>query len=379
MIGSYFKGYSSKATTYYRSYNRALLKYVNNGFFARDLDADDFAFIERVRERGCVPCGSLAQLAPTSCTFSDNVISRVALIEEMDFWQQPYQVDHAVVRRPGPIIKQPPRPVGLTPDAIKRNERRAAMAAARDEEVRRAEEKQREQLRRDIEWERAAPKTAPFGGIDDRRRFIPQWKINDKLWTTGDPKFMPRELTAAEQAELDDLYKRRVAARKLAREAADRDGQRLTVQDADEAADRILGIEPERDRQARLAREHAAERDAREAAAEATDPGRQQRLQAAQARAEARQQERQQRHDEPEYAPSATLADAQQRQLQAAQDQKQFIKARILQTMHMTFPRMVTLEALMISTGCKDKVFLMGCAEELCNEGRLNHKTEPAT
>ena len=108
---------SQNAGIYYRTYTRALRSYVNSGFFSRDLDADDVAFIERVRERGAVPCGSLAHPAPTPCTYSDDVIARTALIEEMEFWHQPYRVDHGVARRLGPTIRPPARPSGSTPEA----------------------------------------------------------------------------------------------------------------------------------------------------------------------------------------------------------------------------------------------------------------------
>ena len=258
---------SNYATAYYRSYNRALTKYVTNGFFARDLDADDFAFIERVRERGCVPCGSLAWPAATPCTHSDDVIHRVALIEEMEFWQQPYQVDLQVARRSGPVAPAPPRPVGMTPDGIKRKQNRDLKMAALAEEKRRAEEKQCEQLRRDIEWERAAPKTAPFGKVNGRH-FVPQWKVDDKLWSAA--AGLPRELTAAEQAELERMHQKRAAARKLAREAAERNGERITAREADQAANRILGIESGSDRRERLAREHQAKVERERAAAQAT-------------------------------------------------------------------------------------------------------------
>lgn len=162
---------------YYRSYSRALISYANSGFFSRDLDADDVAFIEQVRESGRLRCGSLANLAPTDCTYSDDVISRVALIEEMEFWHLPYQIDQRIPRRQGPVIRPKPTPAGSTPAAIGRRERRELLEAARAAAFAEAAAKQAELLRRDIEWENAAP--LPFGKVEGRH-YVPQWKVDEQ-------------------------------------------------------------------------------------------------------------------------------------------------------------------------------------------------------
>lgn len=172
----------TRAAIYYTSYSRALTKYVSSGFFARDLDADDFAFIEHVRERRTVCCGSLAQLTPTACTYSDDVFSRVALIEEMDFWRRPYPVDQIAVRRHGPLPRSPRQASGCTPAALKRKQDRelaiAARAAEYAEAQSRAKERQLEQLRRDVEWEKSEPKPRVFGRVKGRH-YIPQWRVDE--------------------------------------------------------------------------------------------------------------------------------------------------------------------------------------------------------
>jgi hypothetical protein len=204
----------SSATTYYGSFSRALIKYVNNGFFARDLDADDFAFIERVRERGAVPCGSLAQTVPTPCTYSDDVIQRIPLAEELEFWRQPYQVDRIAVRRLGPIVRSPPRPVGSTPDAIKRKLDRELKATAYAEEQRRADDRRIEQLRRDIEWEKAAPPKRYFGRVDGRH-YVPRWKVDEQK---GE-KRSERWARLREEAKQRKLSREQAAALKAAKES----------------------------------------------------------------------------------------------------------------------------------------------------------------
>jgi hypothetical protein len=346
----------NRAAAYYTSYSRALLKYANNGFFARDLDADDHAFLERVRECRVLPCGSLAEPAVTACTYSDSVIRRIALAEEMEFWQQPYQIDKIVVRRHGPIARRPRRPVGSTPDALARAERRKRneelAAAERAAELQRLEDRRREQLRRDIEWEKAAPKSPPFGKVKDRH-FVPQWKVNDKLWTTSEAKLVvPPKLTSVDEE--------RLAARKLARETAKYNGQSLTAHEADEAADRILGIEPESDRMARLAREYWAELE--------------QKQQEQQQRASEQQQQQEKQHKQ------QALPSDEQDQHQIAQRMAEIggLQMRIMAVMRNTYPRIITLEELQSLSGCQDQELLIYCADQLVRSGKLMQGSERA-
>jgi hypothetical protein len=229
---------SQNAGIYYRTYTRALRSYVNSGFFSRDLDADDVAFIERIRERGAVPCGSLAHPAPTACTYSDDVIPRTALIEEMEFWHQPYRVDHGVTRRLGPVIRPPARSSGSTPEAERRRQNREAMAAAVAEQERLAEERAREQKRRDEEWEKAAPPKRIFGRVV-RRHYFPQWKIDEKkrLCDGERQKAMRR---AAKLIKQRLIHAARIQAESEAAGAAAVEAQRAAAEAARRQHDEVL-------------------------------------------------------------------------------------------------------------------------------------------
>lgn len=116
----------SNPAVYYRSYGRAVLKARNNGFWARVLDPQDFALLERVRRTGRLRCGSLADPIATDCTYSDNVINRrVALLEEMDFWQSPTGSFHAP--RHGPVDRPPKQPPEPTPHALEIKDRKSVV------------------------------------------------------------------------------------------------------------------------------------------------------------------------------------------------------------------------------------------------------------
>lgn len=177
------------ARPYRRTYDRAIWSFLNNGFLGRDLDADDIAFIETIREHGCIACGSLAEPTPTHCTYSDDVIHRVALLEEMDFWESPYALDGDIVRRSGPLRRPLARPYGATPyaekrkrDILARKEMQAILEAEQKawEEQRIKRELQRRQA--DIDWEKAAPKRKrkrKFGDVR-HRHYIPQWRVEEE-------------------------------------------------------------------------------------------------------------------------------------------------------------------------------------------------------
>lgn len=189
-------------TAYYTSYSRALCSYVNNGFFSRDLDADDIAFIEHVRERGSVPCGSLGFLVPTQCTHSDDVLHRVVLEEEVEFWRLPYAVNQSIARRHGPVVRPPPQAPGSTPHAQSIKQNREDLKAAREAAEQAARDRQLEQLRRDVEWERAAP--PPFGRVEDRH-YVPQWKVDterrSQIISRGREKLRARKISAKKRSE----------------------------------------------------------------------------------------------------------------------------------------------------------------------------------
>ena len=110
----------SYANVYTKTAARAMTWYVSNGFFARDLDADDWQFVEHVRS-----CGIANGQEPSANSF---------LLEEQEYWAYPYSVDHSVTRRVGPI-----KPVVYLPDPDAAARRAKRIANKRSLEQARAE------------------------------------------------------------------------------------------------------------------------------------------------------------------------------------------------------------------------------------------------
>ena len=162
---------------YRRSFSRHLHSLVVNGFYAPDLDADDHAFLEQVRERGTAN-GTLPG-------------SNTVLIEELEFWHVPYAVDNSVARRAGP----PSPRVFETPEEHEARkarwraqreirEQEKAIAAAEMERERcewqaAQETRKLRALMADAEWEAAAPRKRKFGKVRGRH-YVPQWKFDDQ-------------------------------------------------------------------------------------------------------------------------------------------------------------------------------------------------------
>lgn len=164
-------------------YRPPFLKHLHNlaisGFYARDLDADDHAFLEYVRERG-IANGDL----PRTCT---------VLVEELDFWSFPYSIDRAVSRRAGPVplrsketpeqraIREARRAEWLARKAVREHDKAVAEAEVERERqewlAARDRRKMREMLS-DAEWEAADPARIKFGKVVDRH-YVPQWKVNE--------------------------------------------------------------------------------------------------------------------------------------------------------------------------------------------------------
>ena len=174
---------------YTPKFGRALRSYVNNGFFARGLDADDHAFIEQVRSRG-IANGEV----PNS---SDTLFA-----EEMEYWTQPFSVD------PHPTDQQAVAFAKVTlvirkehDDARrllmrKKRENDKALMAAELEQAQRDYEKQRQEREQrllrtmmdDLEWERANPRReaqqSDRAERSPRRRmrsrhYVPEWKLRE--------------------------------------------------------------------------------------------------------------------------------------------------------------------------------------------------------
>jgi len=164
---------------YYRtSFSKHLHSLARSNYFASRLDADDLRFLEYVKKTGLAN-GSVPA-------------TNVVLLEELEFWGNPYTVHPHIERRVG----KKPRPEE-TPEQfaarqarsnrwhaqriIRANERAIAAAELareqREYEEAQAKRKAREALT-DAEWNAAAPKLH-FGKMTGRH-FIPQWKLDER-------------------------------------------------------------------------------------------------------------------------------------------------------------------------------------------------------
>jgi hypothetical protein len=187
---------------YYRpTFVRHLHSLAISGFYARELDADDHAFIEQVRERGSCWCGTLGNTVPTA--FSNREQS--PLLEELGYWEHPWAVEHGVPRRVGPVRKVHREPSET--DQHRKEQWLARRRQRRQDRAIEAAELQREQkawdkaqaklakerekrlkqtMEADIEWEQEHKKSEwnpPY--TDDwrprsynlpQRHYVPEWK-----------------------------------------------------------------------------------------------------------------------------------------------------------------------------------------------------------
>jgi hypothetical protein len=184
-------------TTYRPKFQRHLWSLAVNGFYARDLDADDFALLEQIRECGNVACGSLGDLdvTPALYNFENRPRSGRVLDEELSFWNAPWAVELGVPRRVGTgrIAPQldPVLQAKWAARAAKRKADRDAAKMQREQmhveamtawkAKRRAMEYERQQrmlqtMLSDIEWEQAAPSNKTMLKKSDRH-YGPEWKL----------------------------------------------------------------------------------------------------------------------------------------------------------------------------------------------------------
>ena len=206
-----------------------------SGFYTRELDADDFEFLEQVKTRG-IANGTLP------CT-------NTVLLEELEYWHLPYAIDWTIKRTHGPV---PTRGKGETPElkAIRiaawkaRNAERLANKAISEAEMEReqaqweADRARRKwrQINTDAEWDAADParkaKTASgsasgkrklirYAGSDgiNPRYYVPEWKREEerakqaRAQADADARAALREAAIAERRA-----ERAAAARKEAEE-----------------------------------------------------------------------------------------------------------------------------------------------------------------
>lgn len=213
---------------YTPKFYRHLHHVVINGFFARDLDADDFAFIERVRERGNVGCGSLAYstIAAPADVFN---CGRPVLDEELHYWISPFS--EAPVNYIKPLNL---RPLLRHEDPIKRAEILAQRK--RDQEIQAAElesERQKWQARQAKLETEAAQRRKRWNReeldweIPERpRHYRPHWQ--------REPLIIARREKAAQAAK----ERERIAFERAAKQAelaAEREAEERAKQIATEA------------------------------------------------------------------------------------------------------------------------------------------------
>ena len=181
-----------------------------NGFYARELDADDVAFLEHVRECGTANCGSLADPIPT--TWYDRE-THLPLAEDLQYWETPWEREEGVARRLGskPAEQFQNRFAREEADRLRRERYaakvlqreadKAAMATelAREEEewtkskaqiARESEARRLQTLRADIEWETANPNRVRARRRNSRQQYTgprfyePVWRTEERLEPT---------------------------------------------------------------------------------------------------------------------------------------------------------------------------------------------------
>lgn len=221
--------FASQLRYYQPKFARHLHHLAINGFFARELDADDHQFLEQVKVRG-IANGTL----PNTST---------GLFEELEFWRFPYTVAPGIERRAGPVERYRETPEARelrlqrwrahrAQQAAWKAEAAAELERERKEWVKaKANRKVREELS-DAEWEAAkwgAP--TPFGRIEGRH-YIPQWRVDEQLEHA-------KQIFAASQAKAIAKEKRAAKAKRATQAAEERDAkfaQAVEERDAERAA-----------------------------------------------------------------------------------------------------------------------------------------------
>jgi hypothetical protein len=173
-----------------RPFLKHLHNLVINGFYTRDLDADDFAFLEYVRHHGCAN-GSLPGAG-------------AVLLEELEFWNGPYtiapDVDRHLGKRPRPVMTAEQRAFRKARYSewharrvLRANERAIAETELERERCEWEKKNQKRKMREllsDAEWDAAAPREAPFG-VTVHRHHVPQWKLDEQHRAKSETRLRP--------------------------------------------------------------------------------------------------------------------------------------------------------------------------------------------
>jgi hypothetical protein len=188
---------------YRPSFHRHLHALAISGFYARDLDADDHEFLERVRVRGIangtLPC-----------------IDMVA-VEEFEFWQLPYTVAPDIERRVGPVQKvyetaeqraarQAKQSIWHAKRKIREQEKAIAELELERERAAWAKANETRKIREildDIEWRKADPANRWHRRhkVTASRHYVPQWVADANAAKLKAKRETERRLKEAKRAE----------------------------------------------------------------------------------------------------------------------------------------------------------------------------------
>jgi hypothetical protein len=169
--------YHTNHFIYRKSFSKHLHNLAVSGFYTRELDADDFEFLEQVKRRG-IANGDLPN-------------TNTVLVEELEFWCLPYalspNIERRVGRKPrvGPTVEQMAARQAATEARRELRAVRAQYKAIADAELEReriefekaARTRKLRELLTDAEWDAAAPYKNKIGKTV-KRHHVPQWKLD---------------------------------------------------------------------------------------------------------------------------------------------------------------------------------------------------------
>jgi hypothetical protein len=392
--------FRSTPTTFYRpSFYKHLHNLAISGFYARELDADDHAFLETVRVKG-IANGELPGQTDIS-------------LEELDFWKFPYAIEPGIERKAGPL----PKPERETPEqreqrrlrsnrwyarrAIREQERAIAAVElereTREHEAANDRRKIREQIS-DAEWDAAAPKEAPFG-TEINRHYVPEWKLEEQgivqpVKTKGKTRMMSRAEVREALERQRRIEEKQDRKRKLIAEKARIRKAQIAAEEERKAESRKWTPE----KAAKLAQEKQAQQTADRARANlakkkyalTVDGPEKARAEELARKRHEREQERKQREQANRLNQQAREQAYRERILQEARQtvdrinqlerewqdapvpmNPNVLKRQLLDLIRSNAPRVSSLEELMRGTGCADRQFVLTCLREMVAENHL--------
>lgn len=328
---------STNVHAYRPHFARHLHNLAISGFYARDLDADDHAFLEYVRCHGSAN-GTLVGV--------DSVT-----LEEMEFWQHPYTVEPGVIRKAAGVITSSGEPETLETRRLRtaaRRERQALQAAkqlaAAERRAQRAADGQ--EALAELERERKAHEAA------ERKKELRRI-ISDHEWELFGPKRFDVDAEDRVRAQRA-AHARKEAEKELKAARAELERHEREQQIRQEVAERAQeAIAEEAQRKEKL------DQKLRDAHGKFLHK-------AAQQLALQRATAEQRRADEA----------AEQRKAQAKRHSYDIFEVRaaknsIKALMRNSFPTVWTPERLTSALGLTDVTFIVHCAEEMVRDGEL--------